>query len=117
MDWFQLLDLFLTSVLTFWLARFIVGWLGLETQSHDTAKIATELERGSLIPLTVEVAGNTYLCYNSINKEFVCQGSDLDEIVQHFRARYPDKNAAIYNGDAQAVEILRIQLDNKRVKL
>jgi hypothetical protein len=117
MDWFQLLDLFLILVLTCWLARLIVGWLGLETQAHDTVKIASELEKGSLIPLTVEVAGNTYLCYNSINKEFVCQGSDLDEIVQHFRARYPDKSAAIYNGDAQAVEILRIQLDNKRVKL
>ena len=117
MDWFQLLDLFLISVLTFWLARFIVGWLGLETRSHDTAKIASELERGDLIPLTVEVAGNTYLCYNSINKEFVCQGSDLDEIVQHFRARYPDKSASIYNGDTQAVETLRVQLSRKKVKI
>jgi hypothetical protein len=117
MDWFQLLDLFLISVLTFWLARFIVGWLGLETQTHDTAKIASELERGDLIPLTVEVAGNTYLCYNSINKEFVCQGSDLDEIVQHFQARYPDKSASIYNGDTQAVETLRVQLSRKKVKI
>ena len=40
----------------------------------------------------------------------MCQGSDLKEIRERFRARYPDKDAAIYDGDATAVATLKSQL-------
>ena len=113
----NLLILAVELILIYWAVTFLMNWLGLVPRSQEASKIAKELENGELIPLTVEVAGNTYLCYNSINKEFVCQGSDLDEIVQHFQARYPDKSASIYNGDAGAVAVLRAQLTNKRIKL
>jgi hypothetical protein len=113
----NLLILAVESILIYWAVTILLDWLGVVPRSQEASKIAKELEKGELIPLTVEVAGNTYLCYNSITKEFVCQGSDLDEIVQHFQARHPDKSASIYNGDVAAVEILRAQLNNKRVKL
>ena len=69
---------------------------------------ALDVER--LIALTVEVDDNQYFCYNSITKDFVCQGSDLTEIRERFRARYPDKDAAIYDGDESAVATLKLQL-------
>lgn len=69
-----------------------------------------DLDEERLIPLTVEVDNNIYLCYNSLTQEFVCQGTDLKEIIQRFRSRYPDKSAAIYNGDETAVRTLKTQL-------
>lgn len=79
----------------------------LPTEAED---IQHELDLGHLIPLTVEVADSGYLCYNSITNDFVCQGQDLEEIVQRFKARYPDKNAAIHRGDSEAVAVLKAQL-------
>ena len=79
----------------------------LPTEAED---IQHELDLGHLIPLTVEVAGSDYLCYNSITNDFVCQGQDLEEIVQRFKARYPDKNAAIHRGNSEAVAVLKAQL-------
>ena len=79
----------------------------LPTEAED---IQHELDLGHLIPLTVEVADSGYLCYNSITNDFVCQGQDLEEIVQRFKARYPDKNAAIHRGNSEAVAVLKAQL-------
>jgi hypothetical protein len=72
--------------------------------------IVRDLDEERLIPLTVEVDLNQYFCYNSITKAFVCQGRDLKEIVERFKQRYPDKSAAIYDGDETAVRILKHQL-------
>jgi hypothetical protein len=68
-----------------------------------------ELELGQLIALTVEVDQNQYLCYNALTKDFVCQGHNLTEIIERFKQRYPDKTAAIYNGDETAVQTLKQQ--------
>ena len=63
-----------------------------------------------LIALTVEIDNNQYFCYNAITKDFVCQGHSLNEIRERFRLRYPNKAAAIYDGDEIAVKTLRSQL-------
>jgi len=68
-----------------------------------------ELELGRLITLTVEIDQNQYLCYNAFTKAFVCQGHNLTEIIERFKQRYPDKNAAIYDGDETAVQTLKQQ--------
>jgi len=77
---------------------------------HDLTAVGQALDEEQLIALTVEVDNNQYFCYNSITNDFVCQGSDLKEIRERFRARYPDKDAAIYNGDETAVAVLKSQL-------
>jgi hypothetical protein len=46
--------------------------------------------------------------------EFVCQGTNLEDIKTSFQQRYPGKNAAIYNGDESAVAVLRQQLKELR---
>lgn len=71
-----------------------------------------DLAQQQLIPLTVEVDNNQYFCYNSIDKAFVCQGHSLKEIVDRFKHRYPDKSAAIYDGDETAVRTLKSQLED-----
>jgi hypothetical protein len=64
-----------------------------------------------LIALTVEIDNNQYFCYNALTKDFVCQGYSLKEIIERFRMRYPNKAAAIYDGDATAVQTLRNQME------
>ena len=92
-----------------------VWWLRGKMQAELT-DVSTALDEERLIALTVEVDQNQYFCYNSITKDFVCQGRDLAEIKERFRLRYPDKDAAIYDGDVTAVEALRKQLKELKVK-
>ena len=46
-----------------------------------------------MIGLEVEVDNGLYYCYNSRDKQFICQGIDAREIIDRFQARYPDKIA------------------------
>jgi hypothetical protein len=78
---------------------------------QELAGVGQALDEERLIALTVELDDNQYFCYNSITKDFVCQGSDLTEIRKRFRERYPDKDAAIYDGDQTAVATLKSQLE------
>jgi hypothetical protein len=83
------------------------------SQSIDSryVTVSCALDEEKLIALTVEVDSDQYLCYNSVTNDFVCQGRNLKEIRERFRERYPDKDAAIYNGDTTAVAVLKSQLD------
>ena len=91
----------LEALLTVWFKR---------RMSDELTAVGLALDEEKLIALTVEVDNNQYFCYNSITKDFVCQGGDLKEIRERFRERYPDKDAAIYDGDQTAVATLKSQL-------
>ena len=93
------------SLLAFLLRRHIE-----QSMESELTGVGQALDEERLIALTVEVDQDQYFCYNSITKDFVCQGSDLKEIRERFRARYPDKDAAIYDGDQTAVTTLKLQL-------
>ena len=99
------------------ITNLVLGLLAFLLRRHIERSIEQELvgvgqalDEEKLIALTVEVDDDQYFCYNSITKDFVCQGSDLTEIRKRFRARYPDKDAAIYDGDETAVATLTLQL-------
>ena len=93
------------SLLAFLLRRHIE-----QSMESELTGVGQALDEERLIALTVEVDQDQYFCYNSITKDFVCQGSDLKEIRKRFRERYPDKDAAIYDGDQTAVATLKSQL-------
>lgn len=95
-----------------WLGWTATGWM-LGRQRREYAELREtiqELEQQKLIALTIEVDQDVYFCYNSITKDFVCQGRDLREIVKNFALRYPDKQAAIFDGDESAVVTLKQQM-------
>ena len=97
------------NLLVFWIARRIE--VRIKTRmAEELSDIAQDLEEEKLIALTVEVDGDQFLCYNAQTMTFVCQGRDLEEIRERFRERFPTKNAAIYDGDESAVEVLKKQL-------
>ena len=110
-------DFLIGFVLTYLVVTLVFGllktWLMYKFEQHisqDLTTVGQALDEEKLIALTVEVDQNQYFCYNSITKDFVCQGSDLKEIRERFRERYPDKDAAIYDGDESAVATLKLQL-------
>ena len=88
----------------------LIAWMIKRRADSDLDEVSNDLELERLIPLTVEVVDNQYFCYNSITQDFVCQGVNLVEIVKRFKQRYPEKSAAIYNGDETAVRTLKSQL-------
>ena len=87
-----------------------------QSMAQELVGVGQALDEERLIALTVEIDDNQYFCYNSITKDFVCQGSDLTEIRKRFRERYPDKDAAIYNGNTTAVATLKLQLQDLKAK-
>ena len=78
----------------------------------EISGIVEKLAQDRLIALTVEIDNNQYFCYNALTKDFVCQGYSLKEIIERFRLRYPNKAAAIYDGDEIAVKTLISQLED-----
>ena len=103
------------------ITNLVLGLLAFLLRGHieqsieqELAGVGQALDEERLIALTVEIDQNQYLCYNSMTRDFVCQGSDLKEIRERFRARYPDKDAAIYDGDQTAVTTLKLQLKEQR---
>ena len=108
------------------LIYFVIGWLifsiafnllefllrqNIErSMESELTGVGQALDEERLIALTVEVDQNQYFCYNSVTNDFVCQGRDLTEIRERFRERYPNKDAAIYDGDRTAVATLKSQL-------
>lgn len=92
------------------MAWFVFTWLVSRHLEIQIDSVVRDLDEKRLIPLTVEVDQDQYFCYNTITKAFVCQGNSLKEIVERFKLRYPDKSAAIYDGDETAVRVLKKQM-------
>jgi hypothetical protein len=92
----------------------LLVWAGSKYLEHlvvrELGETLKELDEDLLVPLTVEVDNNLYLCYNSLTQDFVCQGIDLKEILERFHSRYPNKKVALYNGDETAIKTLKLQL-------
>jgi len=72
-------------------------------------KIINEAE-ADLVGLDIEVDQGRYFCYNSEDKQFVCQGATVAEIRTAFQARFPDKTAYLAGGDPRVVAELKTEL-------
>ena len=76
----------------------------------EVSETLEKLDKETLIILEVEPLNDQFLCYNHFTKDFVCKGRDIVEIVESFKQRYPDKDAAIAKGDPAALAVLKQQL-------
>ena len=103
----------LGSIFCVWFGWTVVSWVlrPLKTATAELEETMQDLEHQRLIALTIEVDQDTYFCYNSITKEFVCQGRDIQEIVKNFVQRYPGRQVAIFDGDESAVITLKQQME------
>lgn len=110
----QLVDALVVFIVVYIATRLALDWLFNRLTRKiraDIEEFADRLATGKLIPVTVEVDQDQYFCYNTLTKDFVCQGYSLKEIVERFTARFPESKLAIYNGDEMAVQTLKVQLE------
>ena len=63
-----------------------------------------------LIGLDIEVDKGVYFCYNSKDKQFICQGKTVAEIREGFQRRFPEKTAYLAGGDPAVVAELKTEL-------
>jgi hypothetical protein len=76
----------------------------------DMVKQIIQQAQDDLIGLDIELDKNTYFCYNSKDKQFVCQGTTVTEIKKTFEARFPGKTAYLAGGDPAVVEQFKTEL-------
>ena len=62
-------------------------------------KIQERLDETQCIEMRIELVDNMVLCYNVENKEFVCQGADILEVMDNFKKRYPEYNGMLTADD------------------
>ena len=65
----------------------------------------------STIELEIEVDNGVYFCYNSKDKQFVCQGATATEIDNAFQNRFPGRVACLVAGDPVTVEKFKAELE------
>jgi hypothetical protein len=63
-----------------------------------------------MIGLTIEIDQGQYFCYNVENKQFICQGSTVEEIQKTFEARFPNKIAYLAGGSPDVITQFRTEL-------
>ena len=76
----------------------------------DLVKQIIQEAEANLIGLDIEVDQGRYFCYNSEDKQFVCQGATVAEIRTAFQSRFPGKTAYLAGGDPAVVEELKTEL-------
>ena len=76
----------------------------------DMVKQIIQEAESNLIGLDIEVDKDTYFCYNSEDKQFICQGKTVSEIRQAFGARFPGKTAYLAGGDPRVVAEFKTEL-------
>jgi hypothetical protein len=72
-------------------------------------EVVAEAEAG-LVGLDIELDNGVYFCYNTNDKQFVCQGSTVAEIKQAFQNRFPGKTAYLAGGDPVVVAEFKTEL-------
>ena len=77
----------------------------------EVSETLEKLDNETLIILEVEPINDQFLCYNHFTKDFVCKGRNIVEIVESFKQRYPNKDAAIAKGNPAALAVLKQQLE------
>jgi hypothetical protein len=66
-------------------------WLWVRRVRRDIVTMQAEMQKvlGSILFMRVEKRDNTLYAYNALNDEFICQGSNLEELNTKFGQRYP----------------------------
>lgn len=109
----QFFDIIFNILIGYVIARLLFAWIDhrlTQKIEKELSPIIRDLDSGQLIPLTVELHNDEFLCYNSLTNDFVCQGQDLADIAKKFNLRYPGRKATIHRGDSEAIAKLKQQI-------
>ena len=71
----------------------------------------------NMVGLDIEVENDVYFCYDTRDKQFVCQGPSVVEVARAFRNRFPGKTAYLANGDEAVLARFRAELERMRLEV
>ena len=71
----------------------------------------------SMVGLDIELDNGVYFCYDTKDKQFVCQGPSVVEVARAFRDRFPGKTAYLANGDEEVLAKFRAELEKMRLEV
>lgn len=91
-------------------------WNKIKNQIDNLIEEVVNEAESNLVGLEIEVDKGVYFCYNSEDKQFVCQGATIEEIKRAFGERFPNKTAYLAGGDPEVVaqfktELLKLAID------
>lgn len=94
------------------IATLLIRWMAQQAIAKilDQINEEQEPEADNQLRVDVEFEQNIYFLYNSDDGSFVAQGTDLLDLRDNLRKRFPDRTITIVKGDATAMEILKKQL-------
>ena len=81
------------------------AWREFNETDHEVEEFVDKMVKQKLIILDVEAVDEQFMCYNSLTKEFVCMGRNMEEVQERFRQRYPYKEAALIKEDPVAQQL------------
>lgn len=87
-----------------------VSYQRIRGRIDDMVKKIIQEAESNLVGIDIEVDQGRYFCYNSEDKQFVCQGATVAEIRTAFQARFPGKTAYLAGGDPRVVAELETEL-------
>ena len=85
-------------------------WHKIKNRIDQMIKEVLAEAEASMVGLDIEVDKGVYFCYNNEDKQFVCQGTTVEEIKQAFQERFPGKTAYLAGGDPEVVEHFKTEL-------
>jgi len=101
------------AILTFVVWRTIRRF---ETELRELVREAVANAEANMIGLIVEQEGDMIYAYTEQDRQFVCQGTNLQQIRDGFRSRYPEKTAYLAGGDEALVERFKQELTQLKEK-
>jgi hypothetical protein len=81
-----------------------------ETDLRAVVREAVAEVEANMIGLIVEQEGDVIYAYTEQDRQFVCQGATVEEILAGFKNRYPEKTAYLAGGDEALVERFKTEL-------
>ena len=95
------------AILTFVVWRIIHRF---DTDLRAVVREAVAEAEANMIGLIVEQEGDVIYAYTEQDRQFVCQGTTVEEIRAGFRSRYPGKTAYLAGGDPAVVDTFKTEL-------
>jgi hypothetical protein len=88
----------------------LAAWYEVKRFEYKLERMINTAIKDTMFGLEVEQHQGVFFCYSAQDRQFVCQGADLEQIRSAFRQRYPDRIAYITGGDPTAVQQLQAQI-------
>lgn len=89
----------------------MLWWAQRELERAVAAEeLLAELERRIPVGINIEEINGVVYGWDHKTQDFVCQGRDIAEFRTNFRARFPDRNAAIVDGPDELIARMKQEM-------